>query len=116
MVVFAIGLFAVPQGFADHDEVTITNAPGSSTPGCEETDSCFIPSVVTVHLGTIVTWDNTDTAAHTATSGSAVQGPDGVFDSGLLMTSAGMNTFSHTFDEAGTYPTIVRFIHGWQEL
>ena len=28
-----------PSAFAAHHEVTVTNAPGSATPGCEETDS-----------------------------------------------------------------------------
>ena len=81
MVVFAIGLFAVPQAFADHDEVTIENAAGSSTPGCEDTaDGCFIPSVVTLSKAdTEVTWENNDTAAHTSSSGSAADGPSGLF-------------------------------------
>ena len=35
LAVFAIGLFAVPQAFAD---ATVTNAAGSATPACEETD------------------------------------------------------------------------------
>ena len=63
MVVFAIGLFASPQAFADHDEVTIQNAMGSSTPGCEDTaDGCFIPNVVTLSKAdTEVTWENNDT-------------------------------------------------------
>ena len=31
-----VSLIAIaPSAFADHHEVTITNAPGSSTPGCE---------------------------------------------------------------------------------
>jgi len=76
LVVFAIGLFAVPQAFAD---VTIENAPGSASPGCEP--ECFIPSTVTVNVGEIITWENTDTAAHTATSGLAVDGGNGIFDS-----------------------------------
>ena len=67
MVILSIGLFAVPQAFADHDEITIENAPGSATPGCEP--DCFIPSTVTIEVGDTVTWDNTDTAAHTATGG-----------------------------------------------
>jgi plastocyanin len=70
LVVFAIGLFAVPQAFADHDEVTIENAPGSASPGCEP--ECFIPSTVTIKADTEVTWHNGDTAAHTATSGDTV--------------------------------------------
>jgi len=107
LVVFAIGLFAVPQAFAD---VTITNAPGSSTPGCEDTDSCFIPNPVTISVGETVTWENTDTAAHTVTSGSPADGPDGVFDSSLMMANG--PSFSHTFDAAGTYPYHC-MVHPW---
>ena len=46
--------------------------------------TCFIPNPVTVDLGTIVTWSNTDTAAHTATSGSAADGPTGVLTAAWL--------------------------------
>ena len=58
VVLFAIASMVAiaPNAFAAHHEVTIENAQGSSTPGCEETDNCFIPSVATVHLGTVVTW------------------------------------------------------------
>ena len=107
MVIFSIGLFAVPQVFAD---VTVTNALGSSTPGCEETNECFIPSTVTIGIGETVTWENTDNAAHTVTSGSPADGPDGVFDSSLIM--AGGATFSHTFDAVGTYDYFC-MVHSW---
>jgi len=47
-----VSLIAIaPSAFAAHHEVTITNAPGSATPGCEDTNNCFIPSVATVDLG-----------------------------------------------------------------
>ena len=46
MVIFSIGLLASPQAFADHDEITIETATGSSSPGCEP--NCFLPSVVTL--------------------------------------------------------------------
>jgi len=108
LVVFAIGLFVVPQAFAD---ATVENAAGSSTPGCEDTaDGCFIPSTVTIGVGETVTWDNTDTAAHTATGGGhAGEGPSGVFDSSLIMAGG---SYSHTFDEAGTYPYFC-MVHPW---
>ena len=95
-----VSLIAIaPSAFAAHHEVTITNAPGSSTPGCEDTNSCFIPNPVTVELGTIVTWENTDTAAHTATSGTPGGDDVGaVWDSSLIMNREGMNTFSYTTD------------------
>jgi len=105
-----VSLIAIaPSAFAAHHEVIIENAPGSSTPGCEETNSCFIPNPVTVDLGTIVTWSNTDTAAHTATSGSATDGPDGVFDSSLVMAGG---SYSVTLDDAGTYPYFC-MVHPW---
>ena len=98
-----------PSAFAAHHEVTVTNAPGSSTPGCEETDSCFIPSTATIEEGGIVTWENTDNAAHTATGGSAIDGPSGVFDSSLIMAGG---SFSNTFDTAGTYDYFC-MVHPW---
>ena len=62
-----VSLIAItPSAFAD---VTVTNAEGSSTPGCEP--NCFIPNPVTIEAGDTVTWENGDTAAHTATGGSA---------------------------------------------
>ena len=98
-----------PSAFAAHHEVTITNAPGSSTPGCEDTNSCFIPNPVTVDLGTIVTWSNTDTAAHTATAGTATDGPSGVWDSSLVMANG---SFSYTTDTVGTFDYFC-MVHPW---
>ena len=69
VVLFAIASMVAiaPEAFAAHHEATVTNAPGSSTPGCEETaDGCFIPSTVTNEVGETVTWENNDTASHTA--------------------------------------------------
>ena len=108
LVIFSIGVFAVPGAFAD---ATVTNAPGSATPGCEETNTCFIPSTVTISVGETVTWENTDNAAHTATSGTTEDGPDGVWDSSLMMVGG---SFSVTLDEAGTYPYHC-MVHPWMQ-
>jgi len=110
---FAIfSLIAVaPSAFAEHGEggmsATVENAPGSSTPGCEP--DCFIPSTVVITVGGTVTWENTDTAAHTSSSGTPADGPDGVFDSSLVMAGA---SFSHTFDSAGTFDYFC-MVHPW---
>ena len=100
-----------PSAFAmDHGGATVTNAPGSSTPGCEETDSCFIPSTVTIEEGGTVTWENTDNAAHTATSGTPGGDDVGaVWDSSLMMVNG---SYSFTFDSAGTYPYFC-MVHPW---
>ena len=104
-----------PSAFAEHGEggmaATVTNAPGSSTPGCETTDSCFVPSTVVIALGGTVTWENTDNAAHTATGGTPTDGPSGVFDSSLVMAGG---SFAQTFDSEGTYPYFC-MVHPWMQ-
>ncbi len=67
----------------------------------------FRPETVTVKAGTTVTWTQKDPGFHTVTSGTVEQGvagvtpaPDGRFDSPELATG---KTFTHTFDQAGTY-------------
>jgi len=110
LVLFAIISGIVAMTPSVHAETVIVSAPvGSSVPGCEETNECFIPQDVTIGVGDEVTWSNDDTAAHTVTSGSAADGPDGVFDSSLFMAAT---TFSVTFDEAGTYPYFC-MVHPW---
>jgi predicted secreted protein with PEFG-CTERM motif len=101
-----------PSAFADHMSVTVTNAPGSSIPGCEQTsDGCFIPSMVTIDIGGEVIWENNDTAAHTITSGTPTEGPSGVFDSSLVMAGS---SFSHEFEDAGTFDYFC-MVHPWMQ-
>ena len=101
--------FMVPEADADHHEVKVVNAPGSSYVGCEETNSCFLPSTVTIDVGGTVTWENPDNVPHTVTSGTSSNGPDGYFDSNLIMVG---QSYSNTFDSAGTY-TYFCMIHPW---
>jgi len=112
LTVFSI-IAITPSAFAAHGEggmsATVENAAGSSTPGCEP--DCFIPSPVVITVGGTVTWENTDTAAHTSSSGTPAGGPDGVFDSSLIMAGG---SYSHTFDTAGTYDYFC-MVHPWME-
>jgi protein-disulfide isomerase/plastocyanin len=98
-----------PSAFADHHAVVVSAPQGTSVPGCEETNECYIPAEVTIDVGGMVTWSNDDSAAHTVTGGSAADGPSGVFDSSLFMSGT---TFSHTFEEAGEYPYFC-MVHPW---
>jgi len=88
---------------------TISVPEGSGVPGCDETSECYLPSQVTINAGETVTWSNDDTAAHTVTSGTPSDGPDGTFDSSLFMAG---KTFEHTFDEAGIYDYFC-MVHPW---
>ncbi len=99
---------AVPTSFAE--EYRVTNAEGSSTPGCEANNECFVPASLTINVGDMVIWDNVDNAAHTITSGVLAEGgPDGIFDSGLVSPGT---EFSHTFDDEGTFPYFC-LVHPW---
>ena len=111
LAIFVV-IAVTPSAFADHTTATVTNAPGSSVPGCEETaDGCFIPSMVTLDVGSEVIWENSDTAAHTITSGTPMEGPDGIFDSSLVMAGS---SFSHVFEEAGSYDYFC-MVHPWMQ-
>jgi plastocyanin len=95
---------------APMEETVMVSIPkGSSTPGCEATEECFIPSTVTTSVGSTVIWTNDDSAAHTVTSGTAADGPDGIFDSSIFMSG---KTFEFTFDEAGSYDYFC-VVHPW---
>ena len=109
LLVVVAGIAAtIPAAYAA--EVEVTNAPGSSVPGCEETNECFIPYEVTIAIGDTIMWVNDDTAAHTFTSGTpGGESVGAIFDSSLVMVDG---SFSYTFDEAGEYPYFC-MVHPW---
>jgi plastocyanin len=88
---------------------TVEIPVGTSVPGCEDTNACYLPANITINAGDTVEWPNVDTAAHTVTSGSPAEGPSGVFDSSLLMADA---TFAFTFEDAGEYDYFC-MVHPW---
>lgn len=65
-------------------------------------DTNYQLEVVNIPVGTTVTWVYNGALPHTVTA------DDGSFDSGTLGTG---QTFSHTFDQAGSFPYFCRF-HG----
>ena len=116
-VLFAIAsviAISAPDAFADHSEVTIEAAQGSGAPGCEDTaEGCYIPGTATVDVGGVVIFSNTDSAAHTFTSGDPTM-PDTVqvlFDSGLAMAGS---TFEWSPTEVGTVPYFC-MVHPWMQ-
>ena len=89
--------------------ITIEPVAGSGSPGCEP--ECYSPSTATISAGGTVTFSNTDTAPHTSTSGSATDGPDGIFDTSLIMANA---SYDVTLSSPGTY-TYFCMVHPWME-
>jgi len=100
---------AYKQESADAMTHTVEMPAGTSVPGCEETNECYLPPSLTVSAGDTIKWVNVDTAAHTVTSGSPSDGPSDMFDSSLVMGNA---SYSFTFEKAGTYDYFC-MIHPW---
>jgi len=110
LLVVVAGIAAtIPAAYAA--EVEVKNAPGSSVPGCEDTNECFIPYEVTIAIGDTVMWVNDDTAAHTFTSGTPDETASvgAIFDSGLVLVDG---SFSYTFDSEGTFDYFC-MVHPW---
>jgi len=98
-----------PSAMTGPVTVEVSIPSGTSVPGCEETNECYIPATVSINAGDTVSWSNDDTAAHTVTSGSAADGPSGMFDSSLLIAGG---TFEQTFDASGTLDYYC-MVHPW---
>lgn len=79
---------------------TVKILSGAHLLGCEKTDSCFSPSNITIEQGTTVTWKSENDADHMVFSGTAVVGPNGIFESDHIFLG---ETFSYTFESTGTY-------------
>jgi len=108
LTVFSI-IAITPSAFADHSKVDINMAVGSSTPGCETNNMCYMPYNAALDVGGEAMWHNVDTMAHTVSSGTPAEGLDDVFDSSLV-PAGGM--FSYKFEEAGTYDYFC-MVHPW---
>uniref|UniRef100_UPI000A7D0148 cupredoxin domain-containing protein n=1 Tax=Nitrosopumilus sp. Nsub TaxID=1776294 RepID=UPI000A7D0148 len=111
---FADYLHPIHAAYADHHEVTITPVSGSgSGPGCELTDDgCFSPNTVTVYVGSLIVFSNTDNVKHTFTSGSPSNDVIGTeFNSGMLESGA---SFEWTAENVGEFPYF-DMIHPWMQ-
>jgi plastocyanin len=90
------------------DQHTVLITVSSSRPGCESTNTCYVPTEITVDSGEAITWINEDSAFHTVTSGY-YDTHDGVFDSGQLDPE---EKFSYKFDEVGNFHYYCK-LHPW---
>jgi len=108
LAIFSL-IVVAPSAFADHSKVDINMAVGSSVPGCETNNMCYMPYNAALDPGGEATWHNIDDMAHTVSSGTPAEGLDDVFDSSLV-PAGGM--FSYKFEEAGTYDYFC-MVHPW---
>ena len=89
---------------------TVTMPTKSSRPGCDETNTCYIPSKISIRQGESVTWLNEDAAFHSVTSGT-YENPNEMFDSGHLDPN---ESFTVKFEESGTFDYFCT-LHPWMK-
>jgi plastocyanin len=102
-----IGLFTLASCQSTQTTAASANETSESiAPGSEASvliqNSTFVPSSITVSVGTKVTWTNKDRMAVSVKSGER-----GTSDAGKLFYAPNIETgatFSYTFTKAGTYP------------
>ena len=100
----------IPNEFEETKVADIVMPTKSSRPGCEETNSCYIPSTMTIKPGNSVIWRNEDVAFHSVTSGR-YDDPDGLFDSGHLDPD---QSFTFRFENEGDYEYYCT-LHPWMK-
>jgi len=114
-VSFADYLHPIHNAYADHHEVTITPVSGASSDDkCTETDNgCFSPNnTVTVYVGSLIIFSNTDSIKHTFTSGSPSDNEIGIeFNSGMVEPGA---YAEWTPENVGEFPYF-DMIHPWMQ-
>ena len=66
---------------------------------------------VEILVGDTIIWKNADTTFHDVTSGTAADGPNGIFSSGPIGPG---KSFSYKFSEIGDYPYYCT-LHPWME-
>jgi len=70
-----------------------------------------IPEALSISEGEKVKWINEDTASHTVTSGTISGGPDGTFDSSLIMAGS---SYEIIFEKKGKFRYFC-MVHPWKE-
>jgi len=113
LIVISVILFSItPIAFASLSAVVIIPS-GTSVPGCEETNRCFVPSSATIGVGGQVVWTIKDSAAHTVTSGNPADADSvgALFDSGVILPN---EKFSYTFEEEGIVDYFC-ILHPWKQ-
>ncbi|HJT10151.1 MAG TPA: hypothetical protein VJ771_05145 [Candidatus Nitrosotalea sp.] len=100
IVLVFVTFSTIPSALATTVQVTITPGSGSGQ-NCEQTSTCFSPSIVNISPEDTVTWRNADNVAHSLTDGLPYGSQTGVlFSSGPIAPDT---SYSFTFQNSGTF-------------
>lgn len=119
IIIVVIGIALIPQN-DNYVQTTDDSKPilkadvimptKVSRSGCEKTDSCYIPSKISIKSGDSVTWLNEDAAFHSVTSGY-YGNQSGLFDSEYLDPE---ESFTFIFKNPGVYDYFCT-LHPWMK-
>jgi hypothetical protein len=104
----------VPDAFAEHHKIIITPISGSGLgSGCELTeDGCFSPNTVTVYVGSVIKFSNTDNVPHTFSSGIPTNDVIGTeFNTGILTSGDSAEWIPENIGEFAYFD----MIHPWMQ-
>ncbi len=87
--------------------IKVTIPEGAGIP--EDGQIYYDPQVIDVAVGTTIVWENLDNTVHTVTSGNPDGGPDGVFDSEMMVAG---DKYEFTFTAAESQDYYCTF-HPW---
>lgn len=105
LVAATLAVLVFTDGSGDQAGTPMGAAPPAAVDRLVIENFLFMPAEVTVPVGTEITWRNTDSAPHTATSGTSPS-PDTVFDTGTI---EGGQSGSVTVQEPGTFAYFCEF-------
>ena len=89
------------------EPVTVIMPEGAGV--LQEGQIYYDPENLHIEPATTVVWINEDSAAHTVTSGTPADGPDGMFDSGMVLAG---ESFEYTFMDTGLVDYYC-IVHPW---
>jgi len=114
-IIFTTFVISPHFAFAETFQVSIAQGSSSSGSGCQDVPNCYDPFETTIMQGDSVKWTNDDTAAHTVTSGTSQEGPDGFFASDPSLIIAG-NMYTQVFDSIPPDDyTYFCLVHPWMK-
>lgn len=99
----------VKQSMNDRFLTEVRVSPMTYVPGCENSNTCYVPSQAKINRGGEIIWTNNDSVSHTVTSGNAREGPNGLFDSQLIEP---FQSYSLDFEIPGEYEYFC-MVHPW---
>jgi len=109
LVLLAVA-FMVQPAFAATAEIEMTQEAGDTD--CVTNENCYTPMYLMIKRGTDIVMKNNDSLPHTVSSGTPFDGPDGAFDSGMILSNSQIIVQGSAFVKDGQFDYFC-MVHPW---